>query len=71
MKSALLILAIWSNSPDGQTRDLVALPLPPRACLALQSALWAIPFETVARDEMGDLPAIDGACIPDDGSRAQ
>lgn len=64
MKSALLVLAIWANSPDGQSRDLVALPLPPRLCLAAQAALWAIPFETVARDDMGDLPAIDAACIP-------
>lgn len=64
-KALFLTLAIWSNSPDDAQHDLLRVTMPARACLALQAAIWRVPFETIGRDDMGDIPSHDAACIPE------
>lgn len=64
-KSLALALAIWTNSPDGAQHEFARVTMPARACLALQAAIWRVPFPTIGRDAMGDIPAIDAACLPE------
>lgn len=66
MKTAALILAFWANSPDGAQHDLLRISMPSRACLALQAAIWRVPFETIGTDELGAIPSYDAACIPEE-----
>lgn len=60
-----LALSIWGNSPDGQQREFIRLPLPSPVCLAAQAAIWRLPFPTIGEDELGPLPSYDAACLPE------
>ncbi len=65
-KALFLTLAIWSNSPDGMSRDVIRVAMPARVCMVLQAAIWRIPFATIGEDELGAIPSHDAACVPDD-----
>lgn len=58
-----LILLILLNDPSGSQLIQSATELPEPVCLQMQQSIWNGSSPVIGHDDMGDIPAIDAACV--------
>jgi hypothetical protein len=61
LKALTFLLLI--NDASGQTIAGRIEGLDFATCDAMQRAVWAVGYPTVAVDELGPIPAVDAACV--------
>ena len=59
---AELAFVLITNTATTSTEEVIAV-MPAHECVMLMKQVWAVPFETVAYDELGAIPAMDAACV--------
>lgn len=59
---AILALVVTLNATSGAQVQETAALLPAADCLAAMRSIWDVPADTVGKDHIGNVPAMDAAC---------